>query len=108
MLIAVSVVVFGSAVICGSCLKAKLCCMECCPCPKCEGVRHVARESAAASAGSQVRVGLAVIILGIVALVGHNPLVLSQVALLVLGSAFLLCSAAHGGKMLMSGGHGHS
>ena len=107
-LIAVSIIIFGSAVILGSCLKAKLCCMECCPCPKCAGVRHVAHESATAAAGSQVLVGLAVTILGIVALLGHNPLVLSQVALLVLGSAFLLCGTAHGGRTLMSGGHGHS
>jgi hypothetical protein len=104
-LIAVSVVVFGSAVVGGSCLHAKLACMECCPCEKCEVVRHVAHESAMASAGAHALLGLAVVILGIVALVGHNPLVLCQIALLVLGAALLLCAISHGSRMAMSAGH---
>ncbi len=104
-LIAVSIIVFGSAITGGSCLKAKLACMECCPCEKCEAVRRVAHESAMAAAGAHALVGLAVVILGILALLGHNPTVLSLVALLVLGSALLMCSIGRGGKMYMAAGH---
>ncbi len=54
----------------------------------------MAREAALAASGSQALVGVAVIVLGILALVGFVPLTLSLVAMLVSGAGMLLTGSA--------------
>jgi hypothetical protein len=105
VLIPVAVIVFGASLANSSCLKAKLCCMECCACEKCEVVRNVAHEAAMAAAGAQVLVGMAAVILGILGVLGHSTILLSFVGLLVLGFAFVLCGVAKCGRMFMPTGH---
>lgn len=60
--------------------------------------RRVSRRAVAGSEGAQVLVGLAAIVLGILALVGFSPMVLNLVALLAIGAAILLGGAALGGR----------
>ncbi len=59
-----------------------------------EIVREVMREAVSAASGMQVLVGLGAITLGILSLVGINPMALSLVAMLALGFAVLLSETA--------------
>lgn len=61
---------------------------------------HVAHEAAKAAAGTQALAGASAIVLGILALVGFVPVVLTLVALLVLGAAVLLSSTAVSSRMV--------
>jgi hypothetical protein len=59
------------------------------------------RDSSIASHGVQTIAGLAAVALGIIALSGVNPMVLCLVAIIGLGSAFLLNGSVVGSKMLV-------
>ncbi|HZP87922.1 MAG TPA: hypothetical protein VFB54_13990 [Burkholderiales bacterium] len=61
---------------------------------------HTTHNVMAGSAGAQVLVGLAAIVLGILALVGLNSIVLDLVAMLAIGAGMLLSGAALGGRMV--------
>ena len=60
----------------------------------------LAGEMASGSAGIQALAGLAAVILGILAVVGTNPAVLTLVALLVLGTTLVLTGSALSGAVL--------
>jgi hypothetical protein len=60
----------------------------------------VAGEMTASSAGVQTLAGLAAIILGILAIAGHDPAVLTLVALLVLGATVVLTGSTLSGLVL--------
>lgn len=62
--------------------------------------KRVAREALTATVGTDVLVGLAAIVLGILALVGLDTVTLVLVAMLALGAAVLLTGSAVIGKML--------
>jgi hypothetical protein len=55
---------------------------------------------ASGAVGAQVMVGLAAIVLGIIGLVGYYPLSLTLVALLCLGAAVALSSAALSARVM--------
>lgn len=57
-------------------------------------------EAAGIAAGTQILVGLAAIVLGIIALSHVNALQLSIIGLLVIGAGMLLSNSAIGGKMM--------
>jgi hypothetical protein len=59
-----------------------------------------AAEMVNGAAGTQLLVGLAAVVLGILALVGHMPLTLSLVGLLIIGCSVLLTSGAWGTRLL--------
>jgi hypothetical protein len=63
------------------------------------GSEILATEVAAGSAGLQCIAGLAAIVLGILAVTGNNPAVLSLVGLLVMGSAILLTGSTLSGAV---------
>jgi hypothetical protein len=63
-------------------------------------IRKVTREAVRGTTGLQVLVGLASITLGIIALAGATPLILSLVAMLADASAFLLTDTAVAGRMI--------
>jgi hypothetical protein len=65
-----------------------------------ESTRSVLRELGHLSASGNALAGIAVIVLGILALLGIVPLTLTLVAVLVLGFAMLMSSSAFGARML--------
>lgn len=65
---------------------------------------EVARQITFAAAGAQVLVGIAALVLGILALSGWMPVNMILIALLAVGASLLLTGAAVGGRML--GAHG--
>ena len=67
--------------------------------PEHETMQRATRDAVTASAGGQVLIGIAAIVLGILALVGFVPMVLNLVAMLALGAAVLLTGSAVGGRM---------
>jgi hypothetical protein len=64
------------------------------------GSEMLASEMSSGSAGIQALAGLAAIVLGILAVVGTNPVVLTLVALLVLGTTLVLTGSALSGAVL--------
>lgn len=58
-----------------------------------------ARRAVAGTEGAQMLIGLAAVVLGILALIGLDPMELSLVAMLAVGVSILLSGAALGGKM---------
>jgi hypothetical protein len=60
----------------------------------------LAGEMSASSAGIQTLAGLTAIILGILAVSGHDPMVLTIVALLVLGATVVLTGSTLSGLVL--------
>ncbi|MGH8328649.1 MAG: hypothetical protein ACRET2_18015, partial [Steroidobacteraceae bacterium] len=69
--------------------------------PTVSGNEFIAGEMASGSAGIQVVVGLAAIVLGILSLAGLRPEILSLVALLVLGVTVIMAGSTVSG-MIMS------
>ena len=97
ILIPVSTIVFGSALIMDSGANTRLSVLEARHSEEFKSKENVIRETAQDSAGIEVLVGMASIILGILALIGFNPLVLSLVALLSIGAANSFTGALLGG-----------
>jgi hypothetical protein len=64
-----------------------------------ETARRVARSMVSAAAGAQVLVGIGAVVLGIVALVGMHPMMLSLIAILAVGASVALSGSAVSGKM---------
>jgi hypothetical protein len=101
-LIAITVIAFGAAIVFGSnsvwsVYRMKRALVR-------SGGRHaisgseiLANEMAAGSAGLQAFAGLAAIVLGILAVTGNSPVILSLVALLVMGSTILLTGSTLSG-----------
>lgn len=70
-------------------------------------IRRIAREAVSAATGAQVLLGIAAVVLGILAVVGVDPLKLVLVGLLAAGFSELVSGTALGGKML-AGIRGHA
>ncbi|HUA38877.1 MAG TPA: hypothetical protein VMA35_10845 [Candidatus Sulfopaludibacter sp.] len=96
----VAAIVFGGALLLGSGAAARLSYMEITNGRSQEGIDEVAREAVAAAAGAQVLTGLAAGLLGILALVGFYPLVLTLVALLCTATAVLMSGTAISRRIL--------
>jgi hypothetical protein len=62
--------------------------------------RQAIRQAVLATTGLQVFVGLAAVILGIVALAGSYPITLSLVAMLLIAGAFVLSDTAIAGRLM--------
>jgi hypothetical protein len=92
-LTAIAVIAFGSALVLSSNSVRNLYLLKA-PASKMAGPQiaseFVAGEMTASSAGVQTLAGLTAIILGILAVAGHNPAILTLVALLVLGATVVL------------------
>ena len=61
---------------------------------------YVAREAVHAASGAHALVGLAAVILGILALLGNSPMILVLAGILSVGGAIVLSGAAIGGRFL--------
>lgn len=99
VLIPIALLVFGGSLLIGSSTAADLSAI---------GVAEelgdrraqLAREATMAATGAHVLVGVAAIVLGIIALVGMSPLSVSLVGLLALGAAILFSGSAVTSRML--------
>lgn len=70
-----------------------------------EQSREVAREAVSAGAGGHMLIGLAAIVLGILALLNINAVVLNLVALLALGVSVMLSGSFFGATRVMESKH---
>jgi hypothetical protein len=93
----VAVIVFGAAVAFGSGMVSRLNELKIEMSGAHAPAQRVAREAMGASAGTQVLIGLGGVVLGILALVGTVPMVLTLVALLSVGASVLLSGNAVSG-----------
>lgn len=99
ILIPVAAVVFGAALILDSGANAHLATLEARYGAGSNFRPGLLRESAQESAGTQVLVGVGGVALGIIALTGIAPLVLSLVAMLIIGGANLMSGALIGERL---------
>jgi hypothetical protein len=98
VLIPVSVIIFGAALIIGTATSARLDDLG-------AGYRggragDAGHKAVSAATGAQVLVGIAAVVLGALALFEISPLVLSLAALLAVGATILLHGSAVGGKLM--------
>jgi hypothetical protein len=96
-LVPIAVIVFGGALLLGSSAAADLGTLSA-PAEH-ERFAHIARQATVAASGAQVLLGIAAIVLGIIALVGIDPVVVTLVALLALGASVLFSGTAIGSRM---------
>jgi hypothetical protein len=98
-LTAVAAIVFGAALILGVGVKARLSHLTIGQ-EEHKLAREIARQALMASTGVQLLVGLGAVVLGILALLNFDPLILSLVAVLSVGSMITLSGTAIGTRML--------
>lgn len=100
LLIAVAVLVLGVGVMFASTLQARLQAHRLAASGADEATAQLVQELALAAASPQVGAGLAAIVLGILAVVGFAPIVLTLISAIVLGVAELLSGAAFGQRLV--------
>jgi hypothetical protein len=100
VLLPVAVIVFGAALIGSSGDTSRLNALKHEQSKADDTLEQVARESFSMGDGTQVFVGLASIVLGIIGLIGYDWTVLTLVALLIIGVAILVSSTAIIDKMM--------
>jgi hypothetical protein len=96
-LIPIAVIVFGGTLLLGSAATADIGSLGA---VGSERYAHVARQASVAASGTQVLVGVAGVVLGIIALIGVDTAIVSLVALLVMGAAGLLTGTALSSRMV--------
>jgi hypothetical protein len=92
--ISISAIVFGASLLLSSSAVARLNTFWSSSSYLNEGSRTIAQTSSEAGAGGQMLIGLAAVVLGVLALLGINPVVLNLVSLLALGVSVLLSGTA--------------
>lgn len=98
-LVAIAVITFGLGAAMGSSVLSRLNALKL-EALGSEGTHHkVAHDMLSAAVGTQLLSGVAAIVLGILVLTGTAPMVLSLVALLILGADSLLSGGALTGKL---------
>lgn len=97
-LIPVAAIVFGAALLLDSGANTRLSVLEARYSERFQSSERLVRETAQASAGVQVLVGIGSTIMGILAVTGISPLVLSLVTMLSIGAAGLLTGTMIGGR----------
>lgn len=96
-LIPIAIIVFGGALLLGSSATADLSSLAD-PYGN-ERFAHFTRQATVAASGAQVLLGIASIVLGIIALVGIDPVTVTLVALLVLGASVFFSGTAVSSRM---------
>jgi hypothetical protein len=100
ILMAIATIVLGTTMVFSSGVSTRLNALKIETSGDHDVAKRVAREALTAATGTEVLVGLAAVVLGILALVGIDPPTLILVAMLALGAAILLTGSAVVGKML--------
>jgi hypothetical protein len=98
-LCAVALIAFGAALLFGSAAKGRLASLGASHFGLPEGARRVVDEALSVSAGGEVLVGIGAAILGILALLGVEPVTLVLIGFLAVGSALLLGGSALGARL---------
>jgi hypothetical protein len=99
VLIPVAVIVFGAALLLGSGATVDLGALGVPGGHDLPRFAHAARQVTVAASGAQMLVGIGAVVLGIVALVGIDPVTVTLVALLVTGASTLVGCVALSGRM---------
>jgi hypothetical protein len=99
ILIPVSALIYGAALILDSGTNARLSVLEARHSDEFKAKESTIKETAQATAGIQVLAGIGSIVLGILALNGVSPLVLSLVVMLSIGAANSLTGTIIGGRI---------
>lgn len=99
-LLAVAAIVFGSSLLLGSGMMARLNAISREPMAEHETADFIAREAVMATGGAQVLAGIGAGALGVLALVGIQPMTLILVALLTVGAAIVVSGSAVTAKMM--------
>jgi hypothetical protein len=99
-LMSVALIVLGGSLLLSSTATSRLNSLRIAQHRHDEVFRAVAREAVSAASGAQVLLGMGGIVLGILAVVGIDPLTLVLIGLLATGFSVLLSGTAVGGKML--------
>jgi len=99
-LMACALIVIGASVLLSSGTTSRLSSLTLLNSDIHESARRAAREAVVAAAGAGVLVGLAAIVLGILALIGIEQVTLILVGFLAIGVSLLLSGAAISGKMM--------
>lgn len=97
---AISAIVLGATVMFSSGVETRLNALKIEASGDHELAKRIARESLTAATGADMLIGLAAVVLGILALVGIAPTPLTLVAMLSLGASILLTGSAVIGKMM--------
>jgi hypothetical protein len=99
-LLPISALILGAGVLFGSGVASRLNAVKIETSEESERAQRIAHEMVSATAAGQVLVGLSAIVLGILALIGIAPDVLTLVAMLAVGASILLTGSAVTGRML--------
>lgn len=99
-LMAIAAIVLGATMVLSSGVNSRLNALKVEKSGDHEVAKRIAREAVMAATGTDILVGLAASVLGILALVGIAPQTLILVAMLALGASVLLTGGALVGKML--------
>lgn len=100
VLMPVSAIVVGTALILGSGTMVRMNALRVAASGQEAKMEHLAREVVNTSAGTQVFVGMGAVVLGILALIGVASSVLSLVAFLCIGASMTLSGSAIGGRLM--------
>lgn len=99
-LISVSIIAFGGALILGAGVMSGLGNLRTSATEEFDAAQLIAREAIHAAASTQLFVGLATVVLGILAVIGIQPITLSLIALLAVGTSIFLSGSAMGGRVI--------
>lgn len=100
VLLPVSALILGAGVLFGSGVVSRLNAIKIESSEENERAQRIAQEMVSATAAGQLLVGLSAIVLGILALIGVAPDVLTLVAMLAIGASILLSGSAVTGRMM--------
>jgi len=98
-LLPVAMIVFGGALLMASGAMSRLNSLPVRGMIEPERAHQMAREAVYVASGSEVLVGAAAVVLGILALSGYHPLVLTLVALLCVGASVMLSGTSIAARM---------
>ncbi len=98
-LMPVAAIVFGASLLFSSGITARLNNLRMPGSEGNEALREVTREAVSVATGAEILLGLAVVVLGIIALVGVNGMTLTYVALLCVGASDVTSGSAVTAKM---------
>lgn len=99
LLCSVAVLVYGAALLFGSAARRRFASLSLWQ-GAAEGTRRIVDEAVGLSAGGEVLVGIGAIVLGILALLGFQPMTLVLVGLLSVGVAVLMSGSAFGSRVV--------
>jgi hypothetical protein len=98
-LCSVALIAFGAGLLFGSAAKGRFASLHTSQYGTHESARHIIDETLHVSAGAEVLVGIGAVVLGILALLGLQPVTLILVGFLSVGATMLLSGSALGARM---------